>query len=95
MKLLEKKLKNKLICLKLCNWCFKIKSEYYFCNNCAKQCYQECTLCHRPFNNKKYFLFNEKHCNSCVKKYKKVSIKKSKKNKIVCTKCYFLPHKKK
>ena len=60
---------------KICIWCRQYKPLVpgkQYCTTCKKQCYRECTRCHRPFNNQKYFSDTDgERCNACHKKYMK------------------------
>ena len=63
-----------------CNWCgdentvlFKDKP---YCVECAQNSQKECSACHKPYPDLKYFALNLNRCNSCQKKMEKSKLKK-------------------
>lgn len=66
---------------KCCNWCFQkneMKKDKPYCVLCSKNCFKECSRCHRPFPDKKYFGDNMVRCLACQRKYLKERIKRGK-----------------
>ena len=67
---------------KKCNFCLQnvtlIKNKP-FCHKCAKNCFRECTRCHKPYNHEKFFELNEVRCNTCQRKYLKEREKREQK----------------
>ena len=63
-----------------CNWCgtteVKLEENKPYCPDCASNCKRECTVCHKPYANLKFYEKHSKRCNSCyvVAKTKKASI---------------------
>ena len=66
-----------------CNWCgtteVKLAENKPYCPDCASNCKRECTVCHKPYPNLKFYEKHSKRCNSCqshhiVAKTKKASI---------------------
>ena len=66
-----------------CNWCgtteVKLAENKPYCPDCASNCKRECTVCHKPYPNLKFYKKHSKRCNSCqslyiVAKTKKASI---------------------
>lgn len=59
---------------KKCNFCLQtvalVKNKPY-CNKCHKNCFRECSRCHKPYNHERFFELNEVRCNSCQRKYLK------------------------
>ncbi len=55
----------------ICNWCgnqFSPTSKKRFCEKCASRCFKECSRCHRPFPEAKFFLDEKsKRCKACEK----------------------------
>ena len=69
---------------KRCNWCNRISpliDQKPYCAKCSEKLYKECTRCHRPFPSDKYFVKNDKRCNSCQEKYLREKFKREQKNK--------------
>ena len=67
-----------------CNWCgtteVKLAENKPYCPDCASNCKMECTVCHKPYPNSKFYEKHNKRCNSCqshyvVAKTKKASMK--------------------
>ena len=65
-----------------CNWCgtteVKLAENKPYCPDCASNCRRECTVCHKPYPNLKFYEKHSKRCNSCqshdvVAKTKKAS----------------------
>ena len=54
-----------------CNWCFcnLEKNKKYYCTNCETYCKRECCACHKPYPNLRFFVKDEKRCNSCQTRY--------------------------
>ena len=63
-----------------CNWCGDNNSVLYkdkpYCTDCANHLEKECSACHKPYPDLKYFKLSLHHCNSCQKKMDKSKIKK-------------------
>ena len=66
-----------------CNWCgtteVKLAENKPYCPDCVSNCKRECTVCHKPYPNLKFYNKHSKRCNSCqshyiVAKTKKASI---------------------
>ena len=66
-----------------CNWSgtteVKLAENKPYCPDCASNCKRECTVCHKPYPNLKFYEKHSKRCNSCqscyvVAKTKKASI---------------------
>ena len=66
-----------------CNWCgtteVKLAENKPYCPDCTSNCKRECTVCHKPYPNLKFYKKHSKRCNSCqshyiVAKTKKASI---------------------
>ena len=66
-----------------CNWCgtteVKLAENKTYCPECTSNCKRECTVCHKPYPNLKFYEKHSKRCNSCqscyvVAKTKKASI---------------------
>ena len=66
-----------------CNWCrtteVKLAENKPYCPDCTSNCKRECTVCHKPYPNLKFYEKHSKRCNSCqscyvVAKTKKASI---------------------
>ena len=57
--------------VKKCNWCGNtapLVNNKHYCLTCDSNKVRECTRCHRPFPEMKYFKLNNNRCNSCQKK---------------------------
>lgn len=55
-----------------CNWCqdeLPHGTHLKYCSLCARCCVKECTTCHKPYPNLKYFQHHDHICNSCHKKH--------------------------
>jgi hypothetical protein len=65
-----------------CNWCgcgksgdeMMVSKEY--CLDCYQKCARECITCHKPYPSLKFFVKNEKRCNSCQTRYLNQKVKK-------------------
>lgn len=65
---------------KCCIWCEKsydLLPTKRYCKCCDQLKYRECIRCGRPLNSRKYFLLDDKRCNSCHRKLLKERIKRS------------------
>lgn len=72
--------------IKSCIWCKKhslLKHGKQYCLHCETNMYKECSKCHLPYSNAKYFTnaINKHQCNSCHRKYTE-AIENKKKSKI-------------
>ena len=56
-----------------CNWCgttkVKLAENKPYCPDCASNCKRECTVCHKPYPNLKFYEKHSKRCNSCQSRY--------------------------
>ena len=56
-----------------CNWCgtteVKLAENKPYCPDCASNCKRECTVCHKPYPNLKFYEKHSKRCNSCQSCY--------------------------
>ena len=56
-----------------CNWCgtteVKLAENKSYCPDCASNCKRECTVCHKPYPNLKFYEKHSKRCNSCQSCY--------------------------
>ena len=63
-----------------CNWCgtteVKLAENKPCCPDCASNCKRECTVCHKPYPNLKFYEKHSKRCNSCQSHYVVVKTKK-------------------
>ena len=54
-----------------CNCCgtteVKLAENKPYCPDCASNCKRECTVCHKPYPNLKFYKKHSKRCNSCRK----------------------------
>ena len=75
-----------------CNWCgtteVKLAENKPYCPDCASNCKRECTVCHKPYPNLKFYEKHSKRCNSCqscyvVVKTKKASIENNRRNSVI------------
>ena len=75
-----------------CNWCgtteVKLAENKPYCPDCASNCKRECTVCHKPYPNLKFYKKHSKRCNSCqscyiVAKTKKASIENNPENLVI------------
>ena len=57
---------------KTCAWCKTCKSLLSgkpYCSDCSEKMYKECSRCHLPYPEMKYFKLDKQRCNTCQKKY--------------------------
>lgn len=57
---------------KTCAWCKNCKSLLSgkpYCSDCSEKMYKECSRCHLPYPEMKYFKLDKQRCNTCQKKY--------------------------
>ena len=75
-----------------CNWCgtteVKLAENKPYCPDCASNCKRECTVCHKPYPNLKFYEKHSKRCNSCQSRYvvaktKKASIENNHRNSVI------------
>ena len=63
-----------------CNWCgtteVKLAENKPYCPDCASNCKRECTVCHKPYPNLKFYEKHSKRCNSCQSHYVVAKTKK-------------------
>ena len=63
-----------------CNWCgtteVKLAENKPYCPDCAANCKKECTVCHKPYPNLKFYEKHSKRCNSCQSHYVVAKTKK-------------------
>ena len=64
-----------------CNWCgtteVKLAENKPYCPDCASNCKRECTVCHKPYPNLKFYEKHSKRCNSCQSCYVVAKTKKA------------------
>ena len=64
-----------------CNWCgtteVKLPENKPYCPGCTSNCKRECTICHKPYPNFKFYEKHSKRCNSCQSHYIVAKIKKA------------------
>ena len=64
-----------------CNWCgtteVKLAENKPYCPDCASNCKRECTVCHKPYPNLKFYKKHSKRCNSCQSRYVVAKTKKA------------------
>ena len=64
-----------------CNWCgtteVKLAENKPYCPDCASNCKRECTVCHKPYPNLKFYEKHSKRCNSCQSYYVVAKTKKA------------------
>ena len=64
-----------------CNWCgtteIKLAENKPYCPDCASNCKRECTVCHKPYPNLKFYKKHSKRCNSCQSHYIVAKTKKA------------------
>ena len=64
-----------------CNWCgtteVKLAENKPYCPDCASDCKRECTVCHKPYPNLKFYEKHSKRCNSCQSRYVVAKTKKA------------------
>lgn len=59
---------------KTCSWCKNFRlllPNKSYCQSCFEKMHRECSRCHLPFPQSKYFQEGNRRCNSCHKKYLK------------------------
>ena len=75
-----------------CNWCgtteVKLAENKPYCPDCTSNCKRECTVCHKPYPNLKFYEKHSKRCNSCQSRYvvaktKKASIENNRRNLVI------------
>ena len=74
-----------------CNWGtteVKLAENNPYCPDCASNCKRECTVCHKPYPNLKFYKKHSKRCNSCqshyiVAKTKKASMENNHRNLVI------------
>ena len=63
-----------------CSWCgtteVKLADNKPYCPDCASNCKKECTVCHKPYPNLKFYEKHSKRCNSCQSHYVVTKTKK-------------------
>ena len=63
-----------------CNWCgtteVKLAENKPYCPDCASNCKRECTVCHKPYPNLKFYKKHSKRCNFCQSHYVVAKTKK-------------------
>ena len=56
-----------------CNWCgtteVRLAENKPYCPDCTSNCKRECTVCHKPYPNLKFYEKHSKRCNSCQSCY--------------------------
>ena len=64
-----------------CNWCgiteVKLAENKPYCPDYASNCKRECTVCHKPYPNLKFYEKHNKRCNSCQSCYVVAKTKKA------------------
>ena len=64
-----------------CNWCgtteVKLAENKPYCPDCTSNCKRECTVCHKPYPNLKFYEKHSKRCNSCQSHYIVAKTKKA------------------
>ena len=64
-----------------CNWCgtteVKLAENKPYCPDCTSNCKRECTVCHKPYPNLKFYEKHSKRCNSCQSCYVVAKTKKA------------------
>ena len=64
-----------------CNWCgtteVKLAENKPYCPDCASNCKRECTVCHKPYPNLKFYEKHSKRYNSCQSHYVVAKTKKA------------------
>ena len=64
-----------------CNWCViievKLAENKPYCPDCTSNCKRECTVCHKPYPNLKFYKKHSKRCNSCQSHYVVAKTKKA------------------
>ena len=64
-----------------CNWCgtteLKLAENKPYCPDCTSNCKRECTVCHKPHPNLKFYKKHSKRCSSCQSHYVVAKTKKA------------------
>ena len=64
-----------------CNGCgtteVKLAENKPYCPDCTSNCKRECTVCHKPYPNLKFYEKHSKSCNSCQSHYVVAKTKKA------------------
>ena len=64
-----------------CIWCgtteVKLAENKPYCPDCTSNCKRECTVCHKPYPNLKFYEKQSKRCNSCQSHYVVAKTKKA------------------
>ena len=64
-----------------CNWCgtteVKLAENKPYFPDCASNCKRECTVCHKPYPNLKFYEKHSKRCNYCQSRYVVAKSKKA------------------
>ena len=64
-----------------CNWCgtteVKLAENKPYCPDCTSNCKRECTVCHKPYPNLKFYEKHSKRCYSCQSRYVVAKTKKA------------------
>ena len=64
-----------------CNWCgtteVKLAENKPYCPDCTSNYKRECTVCHKPYPNLKFYEKHSKRCNSCQSHYIVAKTKKA------------------
>ena len=64
-----------------CNCCgtteVKLAENKPFCPDCTSNCKRECTVCHKPYPNLKFYKKYSNRCNSCQSHYVVAKTKKA------------------
>ena len=64
-----------------CNWFgtteVKLAENKPYCPDCTSNCKRECTVCHKPYPNLKFYEKHSKRCNSCQSHYIVAKTKKA------------------
>ena len=64
-----------------CNWCgtteVKLAENKPYCPDCTSNCKRECTVCHKPYPNLKFYEKHSHRCNSCQSCYVVAKTKKA------------------
>lgn len=71
---------------KTCSWCKAYRPlapNKTYCQSCSEKMFRECSRCHQPYPESKYFENGNRRCNSCQKKYLKEKEKRLQKQQQV------------
>ena len=55
----------------------KLAENKPYCPDCTSNCKRECTVCHKPYPNLKFYEKHSKRCNSCQSRYVVAKTKKA------------------